>query len=280
MSATPPSPYAPPAEPAPAPARAIEIRTVSAGRGLRWIAEGFQFFAHHPGTWMGIVIIWFLLAMAINSVPGGSLAFYVLQPIFWGGLMLGCRAQERGEELELNHLFLGFRDHAGPLATAGGVYLGATLVLTLAMIIVAVALVAGSGVEVMALLENIEAANEYDDLPPMPIEAMVMIVMVVVLIGSLLGMLVLMALWFAPALIALDQASLADSLRLSFFGCLRNWLPFLVYGLVLTVLGVLAALPLMLGYLIVGPMFVASIHRAYRDIYFAEDESPDTRASP
>ena len=244
----------------------VDIQVVGAGRGFSWLVEGFQFFAHHPGTWMGIVVIWFLMAMAINFIPAGSFAFYVIQPIFWGGLMLGCHAQEHGDELELNHLFMGFRDHSGPLAGAGGIYLGATLVITVAMIIAGIGLVAGSGIDVVELIEGVEAAAEYQDLPP-SVATLVLIVCLVTLFASALFMLVLMAFWFAPALIVLDGVALGDSIRLSFFGCLRNWLPFLVYGLVLLVIGTLAAVPMMLGYLIVGPMFVASVHRAYRDIY-------------
>ena len=38
--------------------------------------------------------------------------------------------------------------------------------------------------------------------------------------------------WFAPALVALRGVSAIDAMKLSFVSCLRNWLPFLLYGLV------------------------------------------------
>ena len=53
----------------------------------------------------------------------------------------------------------------------------------------------------------------------------------------------------------------------SFSGCLKNMLPFLLYGVVLFVLSILASLPLLLGWLVLGPVFGASIYTSYRDIY-------------
>jgi uncharacterized membrane protein len=56
-------------------------------------------------------------------------------------------------------------------------------------------------------------------------------------------------------------------MKTSFSGCLRNLLPFLVYGVVMLVLAVLATLPIGLGWLILGPMLSASVYTSYRDIY-------------
>jgi uncharacterized membrane protein len=38
--------------------------------------------------------------------------------------------------------------------------------------------------------------------------------------------------WFAPALVAIQGATAVQAMKLSFFSCLRNWVPFLVYGLI------------------------------------------------
>jgi len=48
-------------------------------------------------------------------------------------------------------------------------------------------------------------------------------------------------------------------------------LPFLVYGLIGFVLAVVATIPLALGWLIVGPLSIASIYTSYCDIF--EDKS-------
>jgi uncharacterized membrane protein len=76
-----------------------------------------------------------------------------------------------------------------------------------------------------------------------------------------------MALWFAPALVALRGVAPVAAIKQSFTGCLRNLIPFLIYGLVMFVLSILATIPLALGWLVLGPVFVASVYVAYRDIY-------------
>ncbi len=58
-------------------------------------------------------------------------------------------------------------------------------------------------------------------------------------------------------------------MKTSFTACLRNIVPFLVYGVVIMVLSIVAAKPFGLGFLVLGPVVIASIYTAYRDIFFA-----------
>jgi uncharacterized membrane protein len=58
-----------------------------------------------------------------------------------------------------------------------------------------------------------------------------------------------------------------EAMKESFLGCLKNILPFLVYSVVLMVLGIVAAIPLGLGWLVLGPTLIASVYVSYRDIY-------------
>ena len=60
------------------------------------------------------------------------------------------------------------------------------------------------------------------------------------------------------------------AMKVSFFGCLKNIVPFLLYGVVMMVLCVVAAIPVMLGYLVLGPVIIASIYTGYRDIFTAD----------
>jgi uncharacterized membrane protein len=79
-----------------------------------------------------------------------------------------------------------------------------------------------------------------------------------------------MAVWFAPALVALHQMGALEAMKQSFFGCLKNVLPFLLYGVILFIAGVIASITVLLGWLILGPVLAASVYTAYRDIYFTE----------
>jgi uncharacterized membrane protein len=53
----------------------------------------------------------------------------------------------------------------------------------------------------------------------------------------------------------------------SFTGCLRNIVPFLVYGVVMLALSLIASIPLGLGWLVLGPVLAASLYTSYKDIY-------------
>ena len=75
------------------------------------------------------------------------------------------------------------------------------------------------------------------------------------------------ALWFAPALVVLRGAAPVAAIKESFSACLKNFVPFLIYGIVLLVLGIVAAIPLGLGWLVLGPVVIASVYVAYRDIF-------------
>ena len=59
------------------------------------------------------------------------------------------------------------------------------------------------------------------------------------------------------------------ALKASFVACLNNWIPFLIYSVVLLVLCVVAAIPAGLGYLVLLPVLAASVYTAYRDIFCA-----------
>src|SRR6185295_14283452 len=91
-----------------------------------------------------------------------------------------------------------------------------------------------------------------------------------------------MAFWFAPALVVFHDLSAFDALRSSFLGCLKNLVPFLIYGLVGLGLGIVIALVMgiivaitrgfgiVLAFaliLAIGPIVIGSIYAGYRDIY-------------
>ena len=80
---------------------------------------------------------------------------------------------------------------------------------------------------------------------------------------------VFMALWFAPALVFFNGMAPIAALKASFDACLKNTLAFLVYGLIVLVLDFFAALPVMLGFLVLIPVLAGSLYASYRDVFVA-----------
>jgi uncharacterized membrane protein len=95
-----------------------------------------------------------------------------------------------------------------------------------------------------------------------------MSMLLAVLIGLALAIPVYMAIWFAPTLVTLNDFEPIQALKTSFSACLKNIVPYLLYGVILFALAIVASIPLGLGWLVLGPVLAISIYTAYRDIFY------------
>lgn len=231
-------------------ALAAQPRQVDAGRGVEWIKEGWNLFKRAALTWLGLTLVAFVIFIVLAFVPFiGQLATWLLSVLFAGGIMLGCRALDRGQELTVGHLFAGFQSHLSPLLVIGALYLGAMLLLLLITSLV------GGG----AILAGVAGGADP--------QAATGTFLLAVLVFLLLLVPVAMAVWFAPSLATLNDVPPVDAIKLSFEGCLRNIAAFLVYGILLFVLAIVASIPFGLGWLVLFPVTAGSIYAAYKDIY-------------
>jgi uncharacterized membrane protein len=87
------------------------------------------------------------------------------------------------------------------------------------------------------------------------------------LLGLALAVPLVAAIWFAPALVVFHNLSALDAMRASLRGCLRNIVPFLLYGVLALVLAIVATVPALLGWLVLLPLIVTSLYVGYRDIF-------------
>ena len=93
--------------------------------------------------------------------------------------------------------------------------------------------------------------------------------MLSLLLSLALSVPVVMAIWFAPALVFFNNMQPVEALKASFEACMKNVLAFLVYGLIVLVLAFFAALPVGLGFLVLIPVLAGSVYAAYRDVFVA-----------
>jgi uncharacterized membrane protein len=240
---------------------AVQVRAVDVGRGISWWSEGWRLFTPAVGPWILIVIIGFFLHLVLAFIPVlGSIASQLLFPVLMGGLMLGCRAIDRGEPLTVAHLFAGFGPRAGSLLIVALIYLAAAVAIT---IFVVALLFVVFGASVLAQLwgsqDSVSTAAAMGGLA--------LIILVGLLIFLLLFLPLVMAIWFAPALIVLKGLQPWEAMKLSFIGSIKNILPFLLYGVVWIALAIVATIPLLLGWLVLGPVTVASVYASYCDIF-------------
>src|SRR5690242_17865382 len=110
-----------------------EPRVVEAGRGASWWGEGWHIFKARMGTWLLIMIVYLVIVVLISVVPYvGSIGHSLLTPVFLGGLMLGCQAVERNQDLRVGHLFEGFQGaNFVPLMIIGAVNIAVWIAIAL-----------------------------------------------------------------------------------------------------------------------------------------------------
>jgi uncharacterized membrane protein len=243
---------------------ATEPRDTPAGAGVEWIGEGWRLFTKAPLMWVVAILVIAVIWVAANMVPPfGTIAFQIVQPVFVAGLMVGCRSLETGGEFEIEHVFAGFKQNLGNLAVLGLISLLATFVLLLVFM-----LFAGFGLFLAF------ASGDVQDAWP-AIMASGMSILFGLLVVLLLAVPLMMLFWFAPALVMLHDLTPIAAMKASFRGCLRNVVPFLVYGIVMTVLSFIAVIPLLLGLLVWFPLLATSTYAAYRMIYTEEPETAE-----
>ena len=242
---------------------AITVRSVSAGRGADWIVEGYARLRADPAPWIGAFIA--LAALTLAMSRGSSLVQLlgnVALPVLSGGLMLGCAAQARGEHFRFTYLFAGFDNP--PLK--GLLILGVLSIIGFTL--VALGMVAAFGATLAGALLGGGGLAALQLGPSMVLMLLVAVVMVAVLS---------MALWFAPALVAVHGVAATEAMRLSLRACRQNAGAMLVNGLLLVLIAIVATIPLGFGWLIAGPVLIASIHAGSRDLF---DTTSDSELPP
>ena len=236
----------------------MEIHQVHAKQGLQWILSGFYMFRRAPLAWIFVCFTLMLIAISMSLIPLlGKFIFTLVSPVFLAGIMLGCKDMEQGKSLDMTHLFIAFRTNTVPLITIGGIYLiGQILIIGLVM------LIGGSQMTDMMLY-----GKRVD-------ESELMGVMSSFLTSSLIALTLsiplMMASWFSPLLVVFDNVPPIIAMQKSFFACLRNFIPFQLYGVTLIVLTIISVMPYGAGLIILIPTVFASIYVSYKDIFLNE----------
>ncbi len=229
-----------------------QSRKVDIGACFEWLRQGWALFAANPGIWLGAAAILIGTLVVLHFVPFlGMVAANLILPVLIAGMLFMCRKQTAGETLAIDDLFAGFQQKVGGLVIVGALYMAAILIIGLFT-----RAIVGGGVIGGTIAGNATGLG-------MAFGA----VMLASLLGMVLMIPVVMAVLFAPALVFFNDMSPIDALKASFNACAANWIAFMLYVLVMVVLGFIAALPLALGFLVLIPVASGALYGAYRDVF-------------
>jgi uncharacterized membrane protein len=229
-----------------------ECREVDAGACFEWLQQGWALFIANPGAWIGSSVLLLVILIAISIVPiFGQIGANMLLPLFGAGLLQLCRVQSAGGQPEIADIFIGFRKNAGSLVMVGVIYVAGVF----GIAFVAFLLISGGvfGGVITGKVAGFGIALGG--------------VMLATLLVMILSVPVIMATWFAPALVFFHHMKPVDAMKASFEAGIKNWLPMSIFGTLLMIMAFFAMLPLGLGLLLLLPVFSGAVYASYRDIF-------------
>ncbi len=244
----------------------MEIQKMNAARGWLWVKQGYQLIMCNPLLSITTALAGALSIIMAMLVPAiGPLLALILMPIFMAGYMRICRALEEEEEVELAHLFAGFKQR-----TASLVSLGAFLMLGFLFASAVMMMVGGDAFT--QLMEQIQATDN----PQLLMEALGTAgtgVAFAIVLGFGLVLLLLVAWQYAPMLVFFSGLPPFVAMHASFLGTIRNIGPYTVYSLIMQVVALLLGiLPFGLGMILLLPLGLTSLYVSYRNIFPWLDE--------
>lgn len=228
-------------------------REVDPGACFDWLRRGWLSFMAYPSIWIGAAVLLLVMFMAVSIVPiFGQIAAHLLAPVLGAGMFRICQRITDGEVPEIPDLFIGFKTHVSDLVMVGVNFaFGMFGVAVFVFLMVRFGLI---GDTVTARIAGFSVSFS-----TMPLAGLVVIA---------LSSPVIMATWFAPALVIFHDMKPVPAMKASFKAGARNLLPMLIFAIFLVVALFFAMLPVFLGLILFLPVFSGAVYASYRDIHF------------
>jgi len=237
----------------------MQVNSVGAGQGAGWFKCGWDLFKQDFGTWLIMFLLFIALSIVLSFIPFiGSAALMIISPALLGGFMYAAAEMDKGNSINIGHLFEGFRekDRMYKLLKLGAIYLLAQFLIMAVM----VSLVGGNA------MTSASETGEFDP-QTMMTSGMAFSMLFVFLIGAI----IMFGFIYATPLVMLDNSPPLDAIKASYSAGFKNMLPLLVFGLVYILLAIVAAIPFGLGFLLLIPVSMLALYCSYKSIFNKSD---------
>ncbi len=247
----------------------MEIRTVAAARGWRWLAEGLLIFRKSPAQWLLLVTIMFAGTRLLLALPYFGFVAILVAPNLLAGLAHGAQALTQGKPLRLGYLASGFLKNGAQLVTIGGVSLVGHFLMLMGMTVIAGDALSEIAKTMAAGAITPDTVNAMRTAAPR--------ILLSVIVGLGISLPVMLAVWFAPLLVFFDDVKPVPAMVLSLRACVKNVLPLMVYSITVMVplfvmmqIGMALTRQPDLGIWLLAPVLVPSLYASYRDLFVQE----------
>ncbi len=205
--------------------RDIVFTRHDASHGLRWLRDAALMFAQARIGWLALLLAYYLVLAAIRVVPFvGAIAVFLLKPVFAVGFLAAAWTVERGGKPRMRHLLQGFQSNLSALLP-----IGVIIVLGISVAALASALVDGG--KLIEFITNPPPASASEGADKVESVLGDVRVQLGMLFAALCALPVVLAVWFAPALVVFQDVRASQALAVSLRAALANWRPLAVYAL-------------------------------------------------
>jgi uncharacterized membrane protein len=203
----------------------------------------------------------------------GGIVAALISPGLVAGMFLAARYADESKTVDLNVLFQPLME---PRTRGSLLTLGAMAIVFAILISVVLLMMIGGAVGGASLAEGSDS---------MKAEDMLTAGMLGIGLGGMLVILLLvavysMAMWFAAPLVLFAGVAPIEAMKISFKAVLANWLPALVFGLLVIVLGFVATIPLLLGWLLLMPVLFAAMYVSYKEVFDVPEDDAQVIEQP
>ncbi|WP_047678950.1 MULTISPECIES: BPSS1780 family membrane protein [Xenorhabdus] len=234
-----------------------EGQAVGAGAATEWISNAWQIFKANPMQWILLTLIYIVIMAGLNFIPFLNLVSFLFGSVFVAGFIAAAEKKRTTGNFEIELLFYGFKDKLGTLVAVGALYLG-----IYALGVIAAVLVAGFGIVELFL------ASQYGDPNPALLMDSISSFIGAIFVFCIFSLVALAFIWFAPALIIINDMKFGEAVSMSLNAVKKNLLGGFLFFLLMGILIVTSMIPLLLGLIITIPMNFITYYTTYRSIFY------------
>lgn len=231
----------------------IAIQKVPVGNVSGWFKYGWGIFTKAWLMWIVALIGFFVISLVLGFIPLiGQIATAALGPVVGLATVFMVRNIEQTGSVNFGSVTENLKAKSQPLLIFMGIGIGFSI-----LSVVLIKLMAGSGAAVgsMSGADGMQMAGGIAG------------AMFGGIITLTLGLVYAMGAFFAFPLIAATDVAAIDAFKASFKASIVNFIPCLVYGLLIFVLSFGAIFTLGLGFLILGPVLVGANYQAAKEMF-------------
>ncbi|MEQ1961750.1 BPSS1780 family membrane protein [Xenorhabdus khoisanae] len=240
-------------------------RAVGAGAATEWIGNAWEMFKASPLKWILMTLIYIVILIIAQFIPLLGILAVIFGPVFVAGFIAASEKQRTTADFDIESIFYGFKNKLGSLVAVGGLYFGLYLLGFIAAMII-------GGASIFQLIlsgQDPDLALLIGSFSTFLLAIVILYIFIIVALAFI---------WFAPALIIINDLKFGEAVSMSLSAVRKNLFGGFLFFLLMGLLMFVSAIPLLLGLLVTIPVYMITYYTTYRSIFYTPEEK-ETKSS-